>query len=55
MVRIDYVLGYWEENINGKILRVKDMIFLFGFQNMVSFYWGFKEVIGEIFFEFKEK
>ncbi len=53
--RIDHALGYWEENTNGKIPRVKDMIFSSGFQNTVSFYRAFKEVTGETFPEFKEK
>lgn len=53
--RISYALQYWEAHSNGKMPRVKDMIFSSGFQNTVSFYRAFKEVTGESFPEFKEK
>lgn len=53
--RIAHALAYWKQHSNGKLPRVKDMIFSSGFQNTVSFYRAFKEVTGESFPEFKER
>lgn len=53
--RIEFALKYWKRHSNGKLPRVKDMIFSSGFQNTVSFYRAFKEIRGESFPAFKEK